>query len=730
MGDSGPPCKPIVLKWIDPDPETGGVPLTWADGPPPPLCTHRNGKSCAVPEHADFLDAEIAELVRCGVARPEAYEGEIIADYPMGVVPKHSLPGEPLRYRMIADERYINDFMTKWDMSMRTISSRRYHLAAGRFVVTVDLKSAYWHLRADKTARRYQGFGWYEPPNSDEAARLASLSPKERQAARIQRRIQRYVFECLPFGSRQSPAAFGKLVRQLERRFEARGIDTIFYCDDLLFVFDSAEEAVAMMEGVIADFDASGMSLNWPKCSGVSKAVDGTISITPLQRVQFLGFIIDLSGEFTTIAVTDERKAKAMAKIDDVLRRASCGEHIPARDLASVAGSLASMSLAFGDVVRRRTRDIHAAIGRRRSWDGPLSRIEIGTLEADELRFLRHLVETSRPSPLFQTSPILDGNLVLSTDAGELGFGAILAPQEWHTAAYDALVELGAEGFTAHHHLDGAPVSLVHAIFRESENMTAEGELTSSTIRELIGLLRTLLAEHIADKCADRTVRLWMDSACAVHILRVGSRVPAIQAVARAIWSICSLRNINLLPAWRRREDNEAEDALSKVSGEWRLDATVFDEVTAATWHGRVHAFDVDLFASTGSGQGGLPFCARFGGEGCDDGMIDAFERDWAPAALGTAFVFPPPTIIPRTLAYMRACRAEGLLVVPYAPSRPWWASFTRAVDHDFRVVAATDGVVTHHGYEGPNFRDPFVTGLAVGFVMDGGCRAGGDARE
>ena len=405
MGESGPPCRPIVLKWIDPDPDVGGVPLTWADGPPPPRCTYRNGKSCAIPEHADFLDAEIAELIRCGVARPEAFDGEIIADYPMGVVPKHSLPGKPRRFRMIADERYVNEYMTRWSMSMRTIASRKFHLSAGRFVVAVDLKSAYWHLRADKTARRYQGFGWHAPPNPEDAAYLASLSPKGRQAARAQRPMQRYVFECLPFGSRQSPAAFGKLVRQLERRFEARGIDTIFYCDDLLFIFDSAEEAVTMMEGVIDDFDASGMTLNWPKCSGVSKADDGTVSITPLQRIQFLGFIIDLSGEFTTIAVTEERKAKAVAKIDDVLRRASCGEHIPARDLASIAGSLSSMSLAFGDVVRRRTRDIHAAIGRRRSWDGPLSRIEIGSLEADEMLFLRHLVETAHPSPLFRLAP-------------------------------------------------------------------------------------------------------------------------------------------------------------------------------------------------------------------------------------------------------------------------------------------------------------------------------------
>ena len=131
----------------------------------------------------------------------------------------------------------------------------------------------------------------------------------------------------------------------------------------------------------------------------------------PTQRLQWLGFVIDLlKGQIETPA---ERVAALRGKLLDVSKL----ELVPAKQLASVVGSIISMSLAIGPVSQFMTRSMYLLLETRHSW---WDNLEI-TLEArQELDFWVSCVSEYNCQPIWQSPSAVR---VVYSDASDTGYG-------------------------------------------------------------------------------------------------------------------------------------------------------------------------------------------------------------------------------------------------------------------------------------------------------------------
>ena len=121
-----------------------------------------------------------------------------------------------------------------------------------------------------------------------------------------------------------------------------------------------------------------------------------------------LGFVIDLSkGEFS---VPDSKISKLKCKLQEIKNAKLVG----ARQIASVAGTIISMSLSLGSVSRLMTHSLYAVLNNRISWYQMLSLTKEALKEIDFwVERISQINIWSKPSAL---------QLVYS-DASSTGFG-------------------------------------------------------------------------------------------------------------------------------------------------------------------------------------------------------------------------------------------------------------------------------------------------------------------
>ncbi len=131
---------------------------------------------------------------------------------------------------------------------------------------------------------------------------------------------------------------------------------------------------------------------------------------------------------------------------------------------------------------------------------------------------------------------------------------------------------------------------------------------------------------------------------------------------------------------WLPREQNTRADYLSHASEmrhhDYRLRPDLFRRVDAE-WG--PHSIDRFACAATRQTQ---RFCSHYFHPEAE--WVDAFSSSWEGE---TNWLFPPATVsaISGTIAHLRACGAQGTLIVPIAPWSPWhpllrprgtWAAF------------------------------------------------------
>jgi len=321
-----------------------------------------------------------------------------------------------------------------------------------------------------------------------------------------------YLSMVMLFGMCQAPFYFTKICRPIVRLFGALRTPALNYIDDWFWSIPELR-----LEGVRRFIRLLFHMLGW---KFNAKGEEGV-------GVKFLGFIVDSVRRM--FVVPAERASAVRDALRNFQLAAASHKAVQRKDVEKALGSVISMAIAIPGV-RVWCRALYALV------DGPgcSSSVVLSLIAQKEIEVLIFLLTFSNGSPFLD--PIRDVSMWV--DSGEIGWGASVAGVE-------------ARGQFA-------------------SNIIG----TSSTFRELTGLLLAMDHPRVRAKLAGRTVELNMDSMCSVrNLIKGGGPVPALVGIIKLIWLACRSSDIHLLPVWRRRTEAMMQrvDALSKQCTKWSL---------------------------------------------------------------------------------------------------------------------------------------------------------------
>ena len=375
------------------------------------------------------------------------------------------------------------------------------------------------------------GFQWGFWPLGTVPAPGATVPPR---ADRLIPRYYRYAG--LPFGCRTAPYAFTQFMLVLARYLRRLGISVLGYIDGFAAVCSTYDEGVQLDRFMRHTFASLGLVLNFKKSTP-----------EPTQRACVLGIDVDLVAH--TFAIPDKRKSSIAATAKSLLRQAMLGRAVSVRDLASLTGKVMSCHIVLGDMAHLFTRSLFRVIAvatglppgdaknyrrLRALWR---TRCRLTTAAQSEAAFwLTHIADAlAAPiAPLPSSVALFSGSPVLFQDASDHAFGAA-----WLLGGSQATPDAPGVG----------------SIARNS--LTAAQSIESSTLRELHGVLGTLVAFETG-LCGRARVFFFTDSDCCFRALTRGSPTPSIHALAMEVHAWAMVRGLELRCLWMRRNKQAA----------------------------------------------------------------------------------------------------------------------------------------------------------------------------
>jgi hypothetical protein len=235
--------------------------------------------------------------------------------------------------RLILDLRHVNCFLQKHHFKFEDSYSMFRMLSNGfspKFWACIfDIKSGYHHIDIFPDHQIYLGFSW-----------LCNGT------------VRYFQFTVLPFGLSSGPYIFTKMLRPLISFWRSRAINIVVYLDDGMAVFSSREEGIHNSRIIKSCLLGAGFVPN------KSKSI-----WDPVQCVKWLGF--KWSSKQGCVSVPIDKIDKLFSIISSVIN----ARHVTARQLASVTGKIISNMLVFGKNTTIMTKQLHAVIDARSSWD-------------------------------------------------------------------------------------------------------------------------------------------------------------------------------------------------------------------------------------------------------------------------------------------------------------------------------------------------------------------------
>ena len=547
---------------------------------PPPMHAHNLPSALA---HSRYVTQQVITLVAAGAVVPVT-ASDLIVISPLGVVPKKNG-----KLRLILDLRYLNMFLAENHFAFEDLRIVPTLFSRGDFMFTFDLKDGYHHISIAERHRRYLGFAW-----------------------QFHGETKFFHFAALPFGLKTAPFVFTKVLRPLVAHWRSEGIRMFMFLDDGTCAAHSEAEARRVAAQIRKDLVMAGWTINIEKSC-----------FTPRQCIEALGHVVDTVSNCVT--VTPARVARLKELIHSVK---SAQGPIPVRHLAKLTGSLSSMWLALGCIVRLQTRALHCLISSASmfSWQ---SLVTLSAEASKELEFWHTNFDHFHGQPIWCDSPrLLTLAWVDASDSGWGGFclksNAIIARGDWPWA------ELS--------------------------------KLKSSTLRELLAARYTLtsLSKHIKGQ----QVCLNTDNQNVVSILCKGSSKPNLHEQAVAIFNTCLRLKTRLFVQWIPRSLNVSADYLSRIidHDDWQVSPRVF-----AVFNKKWGPFSVDRFASHLSTQ--LPvFNSKWWSPGCIG--VDCFSQAWEEH---NNWCVPPPSLLGQLYHFLCKVPCHATVAMPCWPSAPWW---------------------------------------------------------
>ena len=201
---------------------------------------------------------------------------------------------------------------------------------------------------------------------------------------------------------------------------------------------------------------------------------------------------------------------------------------------------------------------------------------------------------------------------------------------------------------------------IAHGSFRDEE----KGK--SSTYRELAAVKYVLQGfSHLLK----HQVVLWnSDNMNVAKIIRNGSSKDQLQYMALDIFRMCLRHDIQIIPKWIPREDNEQADSISRYvdTDNWSIDNETFQFL-----QGEFGCFTIDRFADDKNKKVNR-FDARFHCPNVEN--VNTFTSNW-----GNEFnwLCPPISMIGEALKHAKLCKCRGVLLVPEWKSAYFWPLIT-----------------------------------------------------
>jgi hypothetical protein len=575
-----------VLDWVE-----NGYQMEWGpEGPAPPSSTPNQPPAQA---HAGFVDEQVRDMLATGAIALEVHQPRVVS--PLSVVPKANG-----KFRLILDLRRVNGFLAGASFRMESLTALTEIASRGDYMISLDQTQGYYHVSMHRAAHQYMGFAW---------------------------RGRYYTFRVLPFGLATAPRCFAKVMGVLVRHWRQQGVRMLAYLDDWLFVAASPGEARLLADKVLRDCALAHIAVN-----------QGKSQLDPVQRLQHLGFLVDLQAG--TFAVPVPRWEALQAGIAALL----AAPRAPIHRLARVAGQLVSMGLALGPVTRLFTRGMYADIDTASCW-GQWVSLSPGTLA--ELRFWQGTSRGDFTQPIWPPQ-YSQPPVHMECDASGIGWGGLVAPC-----------------------VSAAPTAIAHGFFRPWERAA------SSTLRELKGLLYTI--QSFLAKCANRRVRIQVDNQNLLAVVWKGSRVAAMTELAQELFWLCLKWGILLQVVWVPRTENARADAISNFSDtdDWQLNPSMFADMDE-----RWGPHQVDRFATHLNW-----LCPTFWSRHWCPGTqgIDSFSVSWTGVV---NWINPPFGLIGRAIRKLRAEEAVATVVVPFWRGRHWWCLVAPDGSHLSEFVA------------------------------------------
>ena len=433
-----------------------------------------------------------------------------------------------------------------------------------------------------------------------------------------------YTTNVLPFGLSLAPWIFTKVLRPVIGYCRSVGISVIAYLDDFLWA-DGKSNIHSLVEFARALLSHLGFTVS-----------DKKSEWTPTQILQFLGLLIN--SESYTFAVPKEKLSRVVGAVSALLEKHSNRSKISAKDVAGICGHILSIRLAVAPA-RIYTRALYSVLNTAPHW---YASVQLSDAAVDELQFWKSQL------PNFSSHAMIPAQFTirLHCDASDDGWGA--------------------------HCLDASAFG-----YFEYDQCSP---LTSSTYRELRGLLFAIRTPEIAGAIRGQKVMFVLDSLAGVYnLLKGGGPKEDLSLLVKSIWRECVSLGADASAEWVSRNDNEYADYLSKYRdrSDWRINPDLFARID-----NRWGPHSVDRFASSHNAH-----CDRFNSRYYDPGAeaSDAFNQDWSGE---NNFCNPDFNDIGRVLEHARRHRADITLVFPAWPSALWYNTVLACASEVVRLPA------------------------------------------
>ena len=264
--------------------------------------------------------------------------------------------------RLILDLRYVNNHLRSCKLKYEGTLAASELFQKDDWVYTFDYKSGYHHLDIFAGHTAFLGC-------------LFQLEGK----------LRYFKFTVLPFGLATGPYVFTKIQRPLVKHWRSRGFRIFTYLDDGAGGEQGFAEACSILESVRKGVRSSSFVANKEKSVWM-----------PSQYVELLGFIVDLKADTFHVP---PRRVDALNQLLDIIIAKDF--RISARNLSRLTGSLFSVSLVMGPVVRLWTRAIQRDICLALCWYQPIC---LSSDSCSEVLFRKQNFDNSR-YPIWARSP-------------------------------------------------------------------------------------------------------------------------------------------------------------------------------------------------------------------------------------------------------------------------------------------------------------------------------------